>query len=95
MKLRYRESVEEYLEELNPKYYNRLEQAGELESYLNKMTGWAMGQHSQIRTKEMTKRMNSKDWKGGWKAIQELEEVNMIAEELVREMLEQQVRAIE
>ena len=96
MKLRYRESAREYLQELNPDRYQKLKETGELENYLNKMNAWAMNQHSKIRTDEMDALESQpnypKDYMG---KMQVLQQVEMQTQELVRNMLEEQVMKVQ
>lgn len=92
----YRDSIEEYLRELNPKYYKQLNKAGQLKDYLDKLTGWASNTHNQMRTKEMERQIKLKlRPTGTWEQIQELYMLDLQIQEHIRLMLEQQVRSVD
>lgn len=89
----YRDSIEEYLQELNPKYYQQLNKSGQLKEYLDNLTGWAVRTHTKMMCDEMERQIkNGLRRKGTGEQIQETEMIDLQVQEFVRQMLEEQVR---
>ncbi|MFV0516424.1 MAG: TnpV protein [Aminipila sp.] len=88
-------TIECYLEELNPKVYQRLKEEGTLTQTINQLNIEAREQQRKYVDKTRDKRIKNDTWVSGYlEQLQEIENLKMEATEIIREQLEKKIRGL-